>query len=154
MPEDITGGDLYHLWRVSDVHLPRIADVYYDATRLVGGAETTASGGSDADAYRAGVAAYPGASILVSPIGTAWAGLRDEMQSMYGQIGGVILAAAEGVRKATQDFVTEDMVNADKLNKYKNDPNNHNQNDPASNPPAVTADDNPGTPSLPANAQG
>jgi hypothetical protein len=165
VPDEITGGDLYHLWRVSDVHLPRIADVYYDATRLIGGAASTPVPGSasgygppeishDADAFRAGAPAYPGATIMTSPVGAAWAGLRDELQGMYGQIGATILAAAEAVRRATQDFVDADHVNADKLNRYKNDPANHNQGDAASNPPAPGSDEDPGQPDLPASAGG
>ncbi|MBN1173291.1 MAG: hypothetical protein JXA67_14045 [Micromonosporaceae bacterium] len=164
MPDEITGGDLYYLWRVSDVHLPRIADAYFDATRLIAGAASTSVAGSqsssggptashDSDAFRAGSPAYPGASIMTSRVGAAWAGLRDDLQSMYAQVGGVILAGAEGVRKATQGFVDADTANADKLNAYKNDPANHDPQAPASNPPIPGSEEDPGTPSLPAGQQ-
>jgi len=36
--DKIMGGDLYRLWRVSDVHLPRVTDVFYDANRKINGA--------------------------------------------------------------------------------------------------------------------
>ena len=161
MAEKITGGDMYHLWRVSAVHLPRVADVYYDATRILGGAKTTTTPipgapdyiapetSHDTDAFRDNKPIYPGSGTMSSAVGAAWAQVRDEMQNMYAQVGGTILAAASGIGKAMQDFVDADLVNADELDKYKADPTNHNPHDPASNPPAPGAEDDPGTPVLP-----
>ena len=153
----VTGGSLYHLWRVSDVHLPRIADVYYDANRLVNGGKVTSTGYSggpsttsnDTDAFRDNTPAYPGASVMSSSVGAAWSSLRDELQTMYAEIGSTILTAADGVRQATKDFVDADMANKDDLQKYLSDPKNHNANDVGSNPPLATADDYPGEPVLP-----
>ncbi len=127
------------------MHLPRIADVYYDAGRIVSGAK-----GNDAEGFRASMPAYPGAaSAMSSPVGAAWAELRDELQRMYAQVGETILTAAEGIRTATQAYVDADMASADALSRYLADSTNHNPNDPASNPPAEGADDNPGEPALP-----
>ena len=151
---EIVGGDLYHLWRVSDVHLPRIADVYYDATRILNLGKSSATGPDDVsydtDAFRENTPAYPGAtSAMTSPVAAAWEDLRNEMQSMYAQIGETVLTAAEGIRKATQAYIDADMVNADALADYMADPANHNPADPASNPPVRGAADHPGEPVLP-----
>jgi len=141
---EIVGGDLYRLWRVSDVHLPRIADVYYDAGRLIAGASS-----GDDDAFRNSTPAYPGASVMTSPVGAAWEQLRNELQRMYAQIGGTVLLGAEGIRDAMQAYVDEDMVNADALDKFLAEPANHDPHDPASNPPAEGSDEEPGEPALP-----
>jgi hypothetical protein len=138
---EIVGGDLYHLWRVSEVHLPRIADVYYDASRALGGAT-----GDDGGSFRANTPVGPGGSIMSSAGAAAWGALRDEMQRMYAQIGGTCLNAGEGIRRAHQAYVDSDMASADALSQYLKDPANHNPNDPASNPPQPGADDDPGKP--------
>ncbi|WP_341716750.1 hypothetical protein QQG74_22585 [Micromonospora sp. FIMYZ51] len=149
MMAEVVGGDLYRLWRVSEVHLPRIADVYYDAARTVAGARGSGSS-SDADAFRDSTPVYPGSSVLSSPVGAAWAQLRNELQHMYTQIGDTVQLAGDGIRDATQAYLDTDQVNADALRLYLNDPRNHNLDDPASNPPAVGDDDHPGTaPPLP-----
>jgi hypothetical protein len=141
----VTGGDLYHLWRVSEVHLPRVADVYYDANRLVAGG----AGGNDEGGFRDNQSVYPGSSAMTSSVGAAWAMVRDEMQAMFAQIGETVLTAADGVRMATQAFIDSDETGSNELAKYLSDPNNHNPNDPASNPPLPGADDSPGAPILP-----
>lgn len=131
MTETVTGGDLYSLWRVSDVHLPRIADVYYDANRELARA------------------AYSGAEMTES-VGAAWMELCDELQVMYAQVGTTILVAADGLRKATRAFVDADMASADALEKYRSDPTNH-PTGRESNPPAKGDDDHPGQPILPSS---
>jgi hypothetical protein len=141
MVENVTGGDLYHLWRVSEVHLPRVADVFYDANRLLGG-----PGKDSGDSFRDNTPVYPGASFSTSSVGAAWEGVRAEMQTMMAQIGTTILDGAQGVRAATQAYINVDTANANLLNVYLHDPRNHDPNDVASNPPAAGADDNPGAP--------
>ena len=148
MPDQITGGDLSHLWRVSDVHLPRVADVYYDAGRLVGGARSGAAG-ADTAGFRANASAYPGATTaLTSTIGNAWGVLRDELLTMYADVGHTVLDAAEGVRQAMKDFVDADMVSADALSTYLADPANA-PTSPQSRPPVAGSDEDPGAPVLP-----
>lgn len=158
MANNVTGGNLYHLWRISDVHLPRVADVFFDATRLIsGGAASTSApvGGQapvthhDSDGFRANTAAYPGASIMTSSIGAAWADLRDELQFMYAQIGETVIEAAQGVRQATDAFLHADGGNADLLKNYLNDPTSHDLKNPASNPPVADSPDDPGNPDVP-----
>jgi hypothetical protein len=144
----VVGGDLYHLWRVSEVHLPRIADVFYDATRLIGGGRTS-GGETDMDAFRAQAAAYPGAAAMSSSIGAAWESVRDEMQRGFAQVGDTILDAAQGVRKATAVYLHTDAANADLLKRYLADPRKHDSKNPAANPPVPGADDSPGRPVLP-----
>lgn len=143
---EVTGGDLYKLWRVSQVNLPRVADVFYDATRSLGGA----ADGNDEGGFRENEAAYPGATTaMTSTIGNAWAKARDEFQQVLVDVGGSVMKAAQGVSNATQLFVDTDQVGADALQVYLDDPAKHDKGDEASNPPAEGADDNPGEPDLP-----
>jgi hypothetical protein len=141
MVANVTGGDLYHLWRVSEVHLPRVADVFYDANRLLGGAAANTG-----DSFRANTSVYPGASFMTGSVGAAWDELRGEMQAMTEQIGTTILEAAEGVRQATQAYLESDIRSKDLLSRYLADPASHDPYDPASNPPVAGAEDSPGQP--------
>ncbi len=125
MADDVTGGDLYVLWRVAQVHLPRIADVFYDANRLLGGN----AGSSTSRAFRANEAAYPGSSFMTSSVGAAWEDLRVEMQLMMEQLGTTILDTAEGVMKAAHAFEEADLSNAELLDDYLRDPANLNPDD-------------------------
>ncbi|WP_436519708.1 hypothetical protein [Actinoplanes sp. HUAS TT8] len=140
MAGEVTGGDLFHLWRVSEVHLPRVADVFYDASRLLGGSR----GGGDS--FRVNGSAYPGSSVMTSGIGAAWEDLRSEMQAMMEQVGTTVLDAARGVRNATQAYLDVDAENASLLRDYLDDPTNLDPMDAASNPPAAGSDEDPGTP--------
>ncbi|AEV81878.1 hypothetical protein ACWT_0864 [Actinoplanes sp. SE50] len=140
MAGEVTGGDLFHLWRVSEVHLPRIADVFYDANRLLGGS----TGGGDS--FRVNGPAYPGSSVMISGIGAAWEDLRSEMQLMMEQVGTTVLDAAQGVRNATQAYIDVDNENANLLRDYLNDPDNVDRADAASNPPVPGSDEDPGKP--------
>lgn len=137
----IMGGDLYHLWRVSDVHLPRIADVYYDASRALGGAT-----GDDDGGFRANAPTGPGGTIMTSAVGAAWAEVRDELQRMYQDIGSTVLDASAALRRAQQAYVDADMARSDALSSILNDPSKHNPDDPLSNPPVEGAPDHPGEP--------
>jgi hypothetical protein len=138
---EIVGGDLYHLWRVSEVHLPRIADVYYDAGR-----DLHAASGDGPDRFRAGTPAGPDGTVMSSTVGAAWADLRAELMGMYREIGETVLDAAAAVRHAQQAYVEADLANADALSTYLADPAKHDPNDPLSNPPSGDADDHPGVP--------
>ncbi|WP_430786193.1 hypothetical protein [Actinoplanes sp. G11-F43] len=150
MTENVTGGDLYRLWRVSDVHLPRIADVFYDANRLLG----EAAGGSDA--FRANTPAYPGASVMISTAGLAWQELRGELQLMMALVGDTVLEAARGVRTAALVYNETDLANADDLieigtvegmlGDHLRQAINHDPADVPSNPPSPGAEDHYGTP--------
>src|SRR5689334_9380826 len=123
-----TGGDLYHLWRVSEVHLPRVADAFYDASRLLAGGRGV-GGDTDDGAFRAGTSSYPGipASGFYSGTGRAWDALRDELQRGLAQVGDTILEAAAAVRRATADYLEVDgEASRNLLNVYLADPNNHN----------------------------
>lgn len=140
MTEEVTGGDLYVFWRLSQVHLPRIADVFYDANRMLGGNAGTTG------AFRANDAAYPGAAVMTSSIAAAWDDVRVEMQAMMEQIGTTIIDAADGLLKAAHAFDEVDRVNGSLLGRYMDDVDNHDPNDSASNAPAPYAGDNPGRP--------
>ncbi|GAA4590245.1 hypothetical protein BJY16_009173 [Actinoplanes octamycinicus] len=140
MANEVTGGDLFALWRTSEVNLPRVADVFYDANRLLGGSQ----GG--AGSFRVNGPAYPGASVMASGIGGAWETLRTELQSMMEQVGTAVLDAAQGVRTATQAYLDVDAANAALLQQYLDDPINHDKTDPASNPPIPGSNEDPGRP--------
>ncbi len=140
MADEVTGGDLFKLWRVSEVHLPRVADVFLDANRLLGGS----TGGSDS--FRVNGQAYPGSALMVSGVGAAWENMRTELQAMMEQIGVTVLDVAQGVRVATQAYIDVDAENANLLRDYLDDPNNLDRTRPASNPPAAGSDEDPGTP--------
>ncbi|MFV2097369.1 hypothetical protein ACFHW1_18095 [Micromonospora sp. LOL_014] len=124
MPEDVTGGDLYALWRVSEALLPRVADVYYDANRLVAGADS--------------------ASGLIFAL-TMWNTLRYELQDMYAEIGDVVLDGATAVRDARLAYEATDAQAASELQALLADPW-RNSTDPAIAPPAPGSEDDPGTP--------
>ncbi|WP_430782559.1 hypothetical protein [Actinoplanes sp. G11-F43] len=140
MAGEVTGGDLFRLWRVAEVHLPRVADVFLDANRLLGGS----TGGSDE--FRISGPAYPGSSVMASAVGAAWENMRAELQAMTEQIGVTVLDAAQGVRNATQAYIDIDAANADLLREYLDDPNNLDRASAASNPPLPGSDEDPGTP--------
>ncbi|WP_433790621.1 hypothetical protein [Actinoplanes sp. CA-252034] len=140
MAAEVTGGDLFRLWRVSEVHLPRVADVFYDADRLLGGSQ-----GGDGT-FRAGAPAYPGSGVMTSAIGGAWEAMRAELQSMMQHAGTTVSDAAQGVRNATQAYLDVDTANADLLREYLADPRNLDTSDPASNPPVAGSGEDPGTP--------
>jgi hypothetical protein len=135
---------------VSDVHLPRIADVFYDANRVLGGA----AGGSDA--FRVNAPAYPGASVMTSTIGAAWQELRSELQLTMAQVGDTVLDAARGVRLAALVYNETDLANADdllktdtiggKLGDYLSRAINHDPADAPSNPPLSGSNEYYGTP--------
>lgn len=124
LPEDVTGGDLYALWRVSEALLPRVADVYYDANRLV--------------------AAADGAAGLTFAL-TMWNTLRYELQDMYAEIGGVVMDAATAVREARLAYEATDTEAARNLQSILADPW-QNSTDPAVAPPAPGSEDDPGRP--------
>jgi hypothetical protein len=140
MAGEVTGGDLFHLWRVSEVLLPRVADVFYDANRLLGGS------GGGGDSFRVNAPAYPGSSVMTSGIGTAWEDLRAEMQAMMEHVGTTVLDAGQGVRNATQIYLDADTANANLLRDYLADPNNLDVTDSPSNPPLPGSDEDPGRP--------
>lgn len=144
MGTEITGGDLWHLWRVAEVHLPRVADVFYDASRLAGGG---GSDGSSDGGFRANAPAYPGAtSAMTSTVAAAWSGLASEIQTMFNDVGTTILDAAEGVGAAIQTFIDSDVVSADALQVFLDDKNKHDPGSPASNPPVPGDEDYPVAP--------
>jgi xylose isomerase len=124
VPENVTGGDLYALWRVSEALLPRVADVYYDANRLVAAADS--------------------ASGLTFAL-TMWNTLRYELQDMYAEVGGVVLDAATAVRDARLAYEATDTEAANDLQDILADPW-RNSPDPAIAPPAPGSEDDPGTP--------
>jgi hypothetical protein len=147
-PPKVTGGDLYHLWRVSDVHLPRVADAFYDATRQLNGGRGN-TGETDDDAFRTAAPAFPGADAMSSPVAEAWDMLRDEMQRGFAQVGDTVLEAAAAIRMAINVYQQVDAQNADLLSRYLADPHLHDPNAPESNPPVPGSADYPGQPVLP-----
>ncbi|MEU4619314.1 hypothetical protein AB0G04_04935 [Actinoplanes sp. NPDC023801] len=147
MAENVTGGDLYRLWRVSEVNLPRVADVFYDAGHLLGGA----TGGSTA--FPAHDSAYPGASVKVSALGSAWEELRSSMLSIVTHMGDVVMETARGVRVAREMFDRVDTENGKSILESYMGPadgtlapgakRGHDYSEPASNPPTPGTSEQP-----------
>lgn len=133
----ILGGDLYHLWRVSDVHLPRIADVFSRAIDAIAGVPA-----GDA-IFRADASIYIGGPTH-SSVGEAWDDLRAELEQLLKDAILSIDCAEYGLRKAQQAYVDADLASADALSKYLADPINHDPLDPASNPPPRGSVEDPG----------
>jgi hypothetical protein len=123
VPEDVTGGQLYALWRVSEALLPRVADVFYDATRAV-------------------AAAGPAGLTFAQ---RSWNSVRYELQDMYADIGGVVLDGATGVREARLAYEATDAEAARELQDILNDAL-RNSTDPDIAPPAPNSEDDPGEP--------
>jgi hypothetical protein len=132
---DVTGGDLHRLWRVSEVLLPRVADVFYDASRALAGA----SGNSAA--FPADDAAYPGSTFTISSVGTAWGNLRSTMQAIMNHTGDVVMEAAQGVRVATAVFDQVDSENGKSILESYHE--TQAQSDPNSLPPVPGSTDYP-----------
>jgi hypothetical protein len=132
---NVTGGDLHRLWRVSEVHLPRIADAFFDASRTLGGAT------GDQSAFPADDVGSPGTGFLVSSVGGAWEELRFTMQALLTHMGDVVVEASQGVRVATEVFNRTDSENAEGiLEAYHREYGNSDVN---SLPPAPGAADYP-----------
>ena len=150
MPENVTGGDLYRLWRVSEVNLPRVADVFYDASTALGGATGSST------AFPARDSVYPGSSFKISALGAAWEDLRFTMQAIMTEMGDVVMDTARGVRVARELFDRVDRESGKTLLEAYMGPAGasvhtagpggrvgHDYSEPASNPPV------PGTPDHP-----
>jgi hypothetical protein len=136
---NVTGGDLHRLWRVSEVHLPRIADAFYDASQTLGGAV------GDRSAFPADDAGSPGTGFLVSSVGGAWEELRFTMQAILTHMGDVVVETARGVRVATEVFNRTDDENAEGiLEAYHRE---HGNTDVNSLPPAPWSPEYPVRPS-------
>lgn len=136
---NVTGGDLHRLWRVSEVHLPRIADAFYDASQALGGAA------GDRSAFPADDVGSPGTGFLVSSVGGAWEELRFTMQAVLTHMGDVVVETAQGVRVATEVFNRTDGENAEGiLEAYHREFGNTDAN---SLPPAPLSSDYPVRPS-------
>jgi hypothetical protein len=133
---EVVGGDLYHLWTVSEVHLPRIASVFYGAGGIMGLPST--------DLY---IPASDSGSLLppVSAVENAWYAFRSELQSLMIEMGDVVMDAAQGVRHATDVFNRVDTANGKSiLDVYME--TDHDAGDIPSNPPAPGDPDRPRRP--------
>jgi hypothetical protein len=133
---EVVGGDLYHLWTVSEVHLPRIASVFYGAGGIMGLPGT--------DLY---IPASDSGSLLppVSAVENAWYAFRSELQSLMIEMGDVVMDAAQGVRHATEVFDHVDAANGRSiLDAYM--ATEHDAADIPSNPPAPGDPDRPRRP--------
>lgn len=158
MGDSYTGGELIHLWKVGNVHLPRVADVFYDSNRLIAGGTSTTTPipgapdhippetSNDTDAFRQDTENPAGATS--STVGAAWGALRDEMQALFAFNGNAVMEGGKAINKALEAFVEQDLTNADTLPTYLDDPDMHSK-DPDLNPPEPGADDHPGEPEMP-----
>ncbi|HZE41452.1 MAG TPA: hypothetical protein VE172_21840 [Stackebrandtia sp.] len=145
----VTGGDLYSLWSVANVSLPRVAKVYTDANSAMSGTENS-SGKFEAAPTDHGPS--------TSPIYPYFENCRSELQHILAQTATNILDVSSALNLAIKDYEKEDTTAADQFKHIiagdKVDLHGdgdavqiHDPNDPSSSPPTGT--DKPGKPDEP-----
>lgn len=178
MASEVTGGDLLTLWKVSKVHLPRVADVFGTASQLLGSGGDGGEGTADAaDAFTSegrpsDIAYYhergnhakrpsydqpskPGGD--TGPIYPHWVQLRNELQYLTATTAQYALDASDAVNTALNMFrgVDEDNAGATtdvgkEFDAMIEDPNWVDPNRPENNPP----DEPPAEPEYPTDDKG
>ncbi|MFD0558248.1 hypothetical protein FB566_3547 [Stackebrandtia endophytica] len=141
---DVTGGDLYKLWTVANVHLPNVAAVYTSGSSEMGGNQGDIRG-----AFETGGEGPHGQTIYGGPC-EAFYSLHSEFQHVLAQTGQNLLDTASAVNKAIENFSEEDTAAGNDLDSIlEGDPYDgtqlHDPNDPSQNPPAEP----PGEPDFP-----
>ena len=141
---DVTGGDLYKLWKVANVDLPNVAGVYTSGSSELGGNQGDLRG-----AFATGSEGPHGSVIYGGPC-EAFYNLHTEFQHILAQTGQNLLDTAAAVNKAIELFSEEDGEAAASLDAildgepYDGVPL-HDPNDPGQNPPETP----PGEPDFP-----
>lgn len=142
---EVTGGDLYKLWSVANVHLPNVAAVYTSGSSSMGENQGDIRG-----AFETGSEGPHGSVIYGGPC-EAFFSLHNEFQHVLATTGQNLLDSASAVSKAIEEFVEEDTTAGTELDSvlegepYKGGPALHDPDDPAQNPP----EDPPGDPDYP-----
>ncbi|TWJ08088.1 hypothetical protein LX16_4308 [Stackebrandtia albiflava] len=133
---DVTGGDLYSLWKIANVSLPRVASVYTSTSGTMNGGQDGMS-----DLFLQGEGQYG------QPMyGAAYASFQktySEFQHILAQTGQNILDTAAAVNLAIQNFgtadgetgTTLDDLNAILEGEQIGGTQYHDPNDPTMNPP-------------------
>lgn len=147
---DVTGGDLYKLWKVANVALPHVAAVYTDANKT--------SAGSDGKApaiFETKIKNQYGAN-QVSPISAAYELVSGEFQHILAQTATNLIACSGALNLAIEAFIVQDEAAGGDLRtayrdllagKVVDGKRWHDPTDPPINPPPSAAD--PGTPDEP-----
>lgn len=164
MNDEVTGGDLLALWQVTKVQMPRIADVFVDASQMIGGGHGSGgdavSGTSNADdAFTQTREQRQGPAETSGRVYPSWSALRNELQHILAMsaqntldaaaAGDAALNSFRGTDSDTGTSVTDAGKEFDEMVK---DPNEVDPNDPSQNPP--TGNDNPGKPDNPKESWG
>ncbi|GLZ78125.1 hypothetical protein Afil01_29320 [Actinorhabdospora filicis] len=141
MGEQVTGGDLFKLWQVANVYLPRAAKVYTDVNAGVAGTSNGEIGafgrGENASGH------LDGGRVLA-----AFGPLRNEFQWIIADTAQYLLDAQTALNKAIAEYGKQDAAAAaDFRNNYLNNPDKRDTSDPSQNPP--TGDYAPGSPLRP-----
>ncbi|MFD0557466.1 hypothetical protein FB566_2737 [Stackebrandtia endophytica] len=168
---EITGGDLLALWRVSKVHLPRIAEGFVNASQIVGGVGGQGGTADAAEAFRQTrpVTELESSAVVFAPrsgsrannrdspsseitgVGRVyphWAALRNELQHILASSAQHSIDASAAVNLALNEFRGVDDDNAESVTEIGKefdgllvDENYVDLDDPSQNPPDGPLDD-------------
>lgn len=142
---NITGGNLYSLWKIANVALPRVAAVYSSASGDMNGTQGTSG------SFQTGSGDH---GPIMSPIYPEFAKLRDEFQHILADTARNLIDSQAAVQKAIEDFTETDSQSGrelDKILKGKeiDGTQYHDPNDPNMNPPSDTNGDHIADPVTP-----
>lgn len=131
---DVTGGDLYYLWKAAEVHFPRLADQFWDANQFVANADESVANA---------VFARDDDSGNADPHG-AWCEVRRHIELILAVATTHLSDTAAAITRAQQSFAAQDTDAAAALDKLRQGlpaegVDMHNENDPTENPPALSA---------------
>ncbi|HIV59269.1 MAG TPA: hypothetical protein H9902_15085 [Candidatus Stackebrandtia faecavium] len=135
---DVTGGDLYSLWKIANVALPRVANVYGSSSSGLNGNQSDMSG-----LFAAGEG--PHGSVIQSPIFSSFSQVYSEFQHILALSGRNIQETADAVNRAIEGYserdtqAGEDLASILKGDEYKGT-QMHDPDDPLTNPPEDTTD--------------
>jgi hypothetical protein len=130
---DITGGDLYSLWKIANVALPRVANVYTDAIPSVSSTESAAQSAFDG----AGQGTYGSTMGNVYP---AFCNLRNEFWHVLSGTATNLMDCSSAINKAIEDYKAQDSGAATDFEnimqgKEVDGVQLHDPSDPTQNPP-------------------
>lgn len=130
---DVTGGDLYSLWKIANVALPRVAAVYTSSSGSMGGAEGKIEGAFEDGTGRYGEPTYGGSM-------ESFTKCFNEFHHILAQTGQNLMDTADSVNKAITEFREQDgsagteldcILEGGKVDGVQlHDPNDVNQNPP------------------------
>lgn len=142
---NITGGDLYSLWKIANVALPRVAAVYSSASSSMGGSEGSIQGAYVTGEGQYGQPTYGGSM-------EAFTNCYNEFHHILALTGSNIMDTSAALNKAIEEFRGQDgtassdfdsIIAGEKVDGVQHhDPNDPNQNPPEEMPTEPDKPDN------------